>query len=144
MARLSQNWKEGSDKGSSWWIRFFLLIVFLAFVLVAYALFRETYKKYQIQKEVEELEEQAEELSQGNQKLRGLINYFGTKNFSEKEARGKLNVKKEGETLVILRSQEAREEDQEKQQKEAEEERLLEIPNPLKWWNYFFEDKTNY
>lgn len=143
MAQSSQKWRENSNKSSSWWIKFFLGLVFLAFAILAYALFKETYKKYQIQKEVDELKHQAEELDQGNQKLRGLVDYFKTQNFSEKEARGKLNVKKEGETMVILKSQENQgEETKTAKQKIEEEQRVANIPNPLRWWSYFFNDKS--
>ncbi len=135
MNRTSHNWEKNPRNNSGIWIKFFLAICLASFVLVAYSLFKETYKKRQIQEEVEQLQTQVVSLEQGNQKLKGLIEYFRTQNFSEKEAREKLNVKKEGEKVVILRSQDNQKENS--QEEDLEEEDLL-IPNPLKWWAYFF------
>ena len=127
-----------NDENSQVWIKFFLTISFLAFVLVTYALFKETYKKYQIQKEVEELQSEADSLKQGNEKLKGLIDYFQTQNFSEKEARGKLNVKKDGEKIVILKREDETEDAEGNLIEAQDEEVILDLPNPLKWWDYFF------
>ncbi|MBU2025218.1 MAG: septum formation initiator family protein [Patescibacteria group bacterium] len=126
------------------WIRFFLFISFLAFVLVTYSLFRETYKKYQIQKEVQDLKNQAAQIEHDNQKLKGLIDYFKTQNFSEKEAREKLNVKKEGESLVILKSQDdnlSGKKNNSNSKLQDPDQESLNIPNPLKWWDYFFKQR---
>jgi cell division protein FtsB len=137
--RENQNWRKEKRDNSKNWVKFFLIVCLASFAIVAYSLFKETYKKRQIQEEVKKLQEQATSLEQGNQKLKGLIDYFRTQNFSEKEAREKLNVKKEGEKVVILRSQEEKEEEA-KEENLAEEKQLL-IANPLKWWSYFFGER---
>jgi cell division protein FtsB len=137
--RENQNWRKEKRDNSKNWVKFFLIVCLASFAIVAYSLFKETYKKRQIQEEVKKLQEQATSLEQGNQKLKGLIDYFRTQNFSEKEAREKLNVKKEGEKVVILRSQEEQEEEA-KEENLAEEKQLL-IANPLKWWSYFFGER---
>jgi hypothetical protein len=124
----------------------------VAFVWTTYSLFKETYRKYQIQKEVETLKFQAESLDRENQKLKGMISYFGTQSFSEKEAREKLNVKKEGEQVVILKEGGGGKSPdnvlQEKENNAGEENNnaaspktnsfLKEAPNVIKWWDYFF------
>jgi cell division protein FtsB len=137
--RENQNWRKEKRDNSKNWVKFFLIVCLASFAIVAYSLFKETYKKRQIQEEVKKLQEQATSLEQGNQKLKGLIDYFRTQNFSEKEAREKLNVKKEGEKVVILRSQEEKEE-KTKEDNLTEEKQLL-IANPLKWWSYFFGER---
>lgn len=119
------------------WTKLFIAVSIGAFVLVTYALFKETYKKYQIQKEVDELRQEAEQLEKNNQKLRGLVEYFKTENYSEKGAREKLNLKKEGEQVVVLRSPENYTLEKGETQNEEEPEEIA-MPNPLKWWGYFF------
>ena len=121
---------------SGFWMKFFIAVSIGAFILVTYALFKETYKKYQIQKEVEELRQEAEQLEKNNQKLRGLVEYFKTENYSEKGAREKLNLKKEGEQVVVLRSPENYAPEKGVAESEEEPEEIA-LPNPLKWWDYF-------
>lgn len=140
MRELRERGTNHSDS-SGFWIKFFLFISLAVFFLVAYSLVKETRKKYQIQKEVDKLKEEAVSLEQGNQKLKGLIDYFETDNFSEKEAREKLNVKKEGEKLVILKEQEIVLDKEEEES--GEEDVKPDIPNWLKWFEYFFSDKSN-
>lgn len=142
MDKAARNWRNSPRNNSSVWIRFFLVVCLASFAVVAYALFKETYKKRQIQEEVGKLEDQVISLEQGNQKLKGLIEYFQTQNFSEKEAREKLNVKKEGEKVVILRSQEDQEKSSGEKREELSEDTILIISNPLKWWNYFIKERV--
>ncbi len=101
---------------------------------------------------METLKFQAESLDRENQKLKGMISYFGTQSFSEKEAREKLNVKKEGEQVVILKEGGGGKSPdnvlQEKENNAGEENNnaaspktnsfLKEAPNVIKWWDYFF------
>ncbi|MEA3272976.1 MAG: septum formation initiator family protein [Patescibacteria group bacterium] len=141
MNKVAQNWKKSPKNSSSIWIKFFFAICLVSFAVVMYALYKETYKKRQIQEEVQKLKDQAISLEQGNQKLKGLIEYFQTQNFSEKEAREKLNVKKEGEEVVILRFQESKEKNTGEKEEGLNEEVVRTISNPLKWWNYFFEER---
>lgn len=122
------------------WVRFFLLVGLAAFMIVIYALFKETYKKYQIQKEVDALRLEAENLENGNEKMRGLVEYFKTDNYSEKEAREKLNLKKEGEKVVVLRSEDAPGKEARGNTGNAVQEENN-MPNPFKWWDYFFKNK---
>ena len=133
----SKNKTAGYIDKPSLWVRFFLLVGVIAFMLVTYALFKETYKKYQIQKEVETLRFEAEDLEKKNEKMRGLVEYFKTDNYSEKEAREKLNLKKEGEKVVVLRSDDS----PNKEVRPGTEDlprQEINMPNPIKWWDYFF------
>lgn len=142
--RRSQKSKE-QPKNNKLWIRLYLFIVFIAFITAGYNIFKETHKKYQIRKEVDELKAEVKGLEQGNQKIKGLIEYYQTDGFTEKEARKKLNVKKEGEKVVILRKNENQEEDNptelESNNKEERKDNYTNVSNPSKWWDYFFKEK---
>jgi len=115
--------------------RIFLVLTLVCLVYVAIALGRETYRKYQIEKEVSSLEEQISLLGQDNLKLSELLDYFQKESFKEKEARAKLNFKKPDEKVIILTPSEEEPMTEEELQKEEE------ISNIQKWWSYFFKNK---
>ncbi|MBD3299872.1 MAG: hypothetical protein GF347_00805 [Candidatus Moranbacteria bacterium] len=129
------------------WIKIFGFIVIFSFLVAGYYIVQETYKKLQIKKEVDDLKKQAEELEQGNQKLKGLIEYYKTIGYSEKEAREKLNVKKEGEKVVMIKSEEKKKESAEQKTANNINENFEKnfnnnMPNPIKWWDYFFKKRS--
>jgi len=120
-------------------IRFLLIIVGLgAIIMISLALTQETYRRYQIQKEIDDLQVQAQTKERDNQKLAGIIKYFQTQDFQEKEAKEKLSVQKEGEKVLVVTG------DNQKQDKSAEEVQSGSAPtkdnrtNLRKWWDYFF------
>src|SRR3990172_6340369 len=85
-------------------IRFLLIAVALgAIIMISLALTQETYRRYQIQTEIEDLQVQAEKKERDNQKLSGMIEYFKTQDFQEKEAKEKLSVQKEGEKVLLVK-----------------------------------------
>ena len=79
-----------------------LLIVFLSF------LGRQIYQKYEIDREIRGFEAEVARLQSQNQDLTGLLEYFKTSAYKERQARLLLNLKKPGEFAVALP---AREED---------------------------------
>lgn len=112
--------------------KFFLVLTLIILVYVAITLGRQTYRKYQTEKEVSSLEEQISQIERDNLKLSELLGYFQKESFKEKEARAKLNFKKPGEKVIILApSEEAPVKEEELQEEEK-------ISNPRKWWGYFF------
>jgi cell division protein FtsB len=143
------------NKASKFWIRFFLIVVLLAFIITGYSIFQEVYQRYQLNKEYAALQAEIQKYEQKNQKQKGLNKYFETSLFSEKEAREKLNVKREGENVVYLKPVKEEENDLEENDLETsqepglpneensdnlnqEEQAAQNLPNPKKWWNYFF------
>lgn len=117
----------------------FFLAGLTVIVLIGISLGKETYRKRQIQKEIESLQVEIQKLDQENSEINNLISYFSTKEFEEKEAREKLNLQKEDERMIIIR----KELDAQKKEKEnennpvqvAEEDKS---PNWQKWLEYFF------
>ncbi len=103
----------------------------LAAVLVLVGLMsgRMYLEKRQVDSEIEKLQSTANEVKRENEDLAGLIKYWNTSEFQEKEAREKLNLKKEGEIVVVL-----------PEQRETVSGETLESeqPNISKWFNYFF------
>lgn len=114
-----------------------IFLIFGLFILgfIIIALGRETYRKYQVQKEINALQTEIENLEKSNQELAALLEYVKTESFKEKEAREKLNLQKSGEKVVIIPSQELNQQQSADIEKAAEN---INISNPIKWWQYLF------
>lgn len=123
-------------------IRFLLITVGLgAIIMISLALTQETYRRYQIQKEIEDLQTQAEKKERDNEKLKGMIEYFKTDDFQEKEAKEKLSVQKEGEKVLMVKGDQSNNEPAKPEDFVAQPPALQEKDsrsNLKKWWDYFF------
>lgn len=116
--------------------RFFLAgaVVFLVFLL--FLLGQELRKKYEIGKEIRDLQNKISEFEGKNREYESLINYFSTPEFRERQARTLLNLQKPGEFAVALPNRE------EALSTDEENRANVHEPNFLKWWNYFFGKKS--
>ena len=120
-------------------IRFLLISVALgAIIMISLALTQETYRRYQIQKEIEDLKMQAEKKERDNQKLSSMISYFKTQDWKEKEAKEKLSVQKEGEKVLMVTGDRNAQTKSEEDSPTASAPKKDERPNLRKWWDYFF------
>jgi len=115
----------------------FVAMGFLLIIFGGAGLGKEFYREYQIKKEIESLQKEIETLENNNYKLSRLIDYYMTEEYKEAEVRKKLNLKKEGEKVVVIKSESASEDGETKEKKSKEEN----LPNYRKWWNYFFAGK---
>lgn len=128
---------------------FRLILIMIAIgiiVVISLGVAQETYRREQIQKEIEDLRVQAEKKERDNQKLQGLIDYFQTSDFKEKEAKETLSVQKEGENVVLVKEPIVSEKEKiemEEQRVETEAKKAIlkkedSRSNLRKWWDYFF------
>jgi cell division protein FtsB len=108
----------------------------LALILVVFMSVRLYVQKYQVDKEIKKLEEQASKIDSENQQLSELIKYLNTPEYMERQAREKLNLKKEGEQVVVLPS--GMDDTGEVAGVGAESE-----TNPKKWYKYLFGAKND-
>ncbi|MCX6765960.1 MAG: septum formation initiator family protein [Candidatus Moranbacteria bacterium] len=123
--------------------RIFLTLLFLTLGLavtavVSYVTVKEARRNKQIEKEIELLRQEAEQIRKNNEDLREKIFYFETPEFQERVAKEKLNFQKPDEKVVIVKpspSLESRAESANNEQVSNPEE---EVPNHIKWWNQFF------
>ncbi|MBU2579795.1 septum formation initiator family protein [Patescibacteria group bacterium] len=121
--------------------KIFLFLAVLALIYLVINLGRESYRKHQLTKEVDNLKLEIERLEGSNQQLANLMDYFKEESFIEKEARLKLNLKKPGEKVVILSdyfntSSNLDALSNGSHNTETTEE---ESSNYWKWWEYFFQ-----
>jgi len=119
-----------------------LLLVSLA-ILIFFStnLIREIINRRDLQKDVSALEEEINRLEGRNQSLAGLIDYFESLDFVEKEARTKLNLRKPGEKIIIIAEEEASTATSKifsEDQSNLSISELKPLTNLDRWWNYFF------
>ena len=114
--------------------RIFFIFLVPIFVALLIGIFQQVYYRYQVKKELDELK--AEIANSKNQKedLKKLIDYYKDESNLEKEARVRLNLKKEGEKVVIiLPTATSTENNDTLSQQDIEN-----MPNYKQWWYYFF------
>jgi len=124
-------------------MRVLLIIIGIgAIVMISLALTQETYRRYQIQKEIDDLKTQAEKKERDNEQLKGVIEYFKTDDFQEKEAKEKLSVQKEGEKVLLVKGDQpggnANNNSDQAGAAPGGPEPKDNRTNLRKWWDYFF------
>ncbi len=118
--------------------RWIVLAGLVVLVGLGVALTKDFYRKAKINQEINTLEEEIGHLSQRNEELTGLISYFESDTFKEREARSKLNVQKPGERVIEVEEPEIEAAVLATQPvTETEEPRN----NIERWWLHFFDRK---
>lgn len=121
--------------------RLFIFLSLLAFIWLGLVLTKTFYKKYQLDQEIESLKVEIAKMDKKEQELTKLIDYLGSQDYLEKEAREKLNLKKEGESVLMVSETDlAKELSDSSSQGSAvnNEEKLAAENNLVKWWKFFF------
>jgi cell division protein FtsL len=85
--------------------RITLFFLLLAFIWLIVNVVNVYYRKYKINKEIEDLKAQIASADKSNQQISEMIDYLGSSSYLEKQAREKLNMKKPGEEVVIIEPQ---------------------------------------
>lgn len=121
----------------------FLFAILLAVIWLGLVSVKSYYRKYQLDQEIARLKIEIGKTDQRNQEIANLIDYLGNPDFLEKEAKEKLNLKKEGESVIMV--PEAAISEQEIATRpvatpEPETKKMSGIRenNLIKWWRYFF------
>ncbi len=121
-----------------------LFLLLLGFIWLVVNLTNVYYKKYKINKEVQDLKQQIAQTEKSNQQISAMIDYLSSQGFLEKEAREKLNMKKPGEEVVIIEPSKdtATGSESALSQTAVPNEQTAAIVEPesnlVKWWKYFF------
>jgi cell division protein FtsB len=106
-----------------------LLSGVLIFVMVITA--RILVQKRVVDREIAKLQSQMDRIKKDNEELSSLIQYLNTPEYQEKEARDKLNLRKDGEYVVVLPQGDVASASQEQNNQNK--------PSNFKlWFNYFF------
>lgn len=115
----------------------------MVLVLIGISLGKVVYRKRQIQKEIEGLQAQINQLGQENNDMQNLTSYLSSTDFQEKEAREKLNLQKNNEKMIVLQKDVVPENSQPQNDPSASQAPPEDnSPNWQKWWHFFFASKN--
>lgn len=129
-------------KKSSFFLKVLFLIALVFLVIIAQALIRETYKKNQISREIAELERQAQEIDRENFEVEERLAYLESAEYKKKEAKDKLGLNDPGEFVVFVKPRISQENNSTQEKTSVANPTTLDsppVPNPIKWWRYFFD-----
>lgn len=115
------------------------MVVTVVFSLVS-AFSRELYREYKIKKDIEVLKGEIESMEKDNYELSQLLEYYKTDEYKEAEARKRLNLKAEGEQVVMMDGEESNIEAIQAQEEAAQQ---ASLSNRIRWWSYFFASRKN-
>lgn len=116
------------------------IAVVVIVLLLGSALSKEIYREYKIKKEIETLKSEIGSMEKDNYELSQLLDYYKTNEYKEAEARKRLNLKAEGEQVVMIDEKKASVEEVKAAEEAAQQ---AGVSNPTKWWNYFFASRDN-
>lgn len=115
-------------------------IFFIFFIPVLLALtigiFQKLYYRYEVKGELDKLNSEIAVLNEQKEGLSELLDYYKNKSNLEKEARIRLNLKKEGEKVVIILPQATSTDENGETISKASID-TLNLPNYKQWWYYF-------
>jgi len=123
-------------KKISFTIVFFIAGIILTGIISTRAA-QEAYRNRKIEKEVNELKNEALQIQNENAKIQKKIEYYSTPGFVEKISKDKMNMQKPDEKVIVVNREVSRESQVAGvQQNQVQNEQY--VPNYLKWWNFFF------
>lgn len=129
---------DRSNKYATIFSKVILIPAIIIIILVLVAVTRETYKKNQIQKEIDILQEKAKQINKENLEIQEKITYFESKEYQEKEAKDKLSLQNPDENVVIIKPGITKETKIEEIASAFVPKEEQKTSNPIKWWRYFF------
>lgn len=118
-----------------------LFLLLLAFIWLSLVLVKAFYKKRQMDQEIGALRFEIAKMDKKGQELNQLLDYFNSQAYLEKEAKDKLNLKKEGESVVIVPEAPVDQSIVIEEKKSEETTQTSESANEnnlIKWWKFFF------
>ncbi|MDP2693222.1 MAG: septum formation initiator family protein [bacterium] len=111
----------------------FLIIGIPLAALLAFTYVRSYYNNYKVDQEIASLQQEIASLEYKKLESMDILNYVMSKDFVEEKARTELNMKREGENVVVFKSDNKDEDDMRSNLGDSGQN----ISNPLKWWYYF-------
>ena len=107
----------------------FLIPIFLALLI---GIFQQFYHRYQVKKDLDKLDLEIANFNKQKKDLNNLLEYYKNRSNLESEARVRLNLKKEGEKVVIILPTATSTRDN------KISDGTDNLPNYQKWWYYLF------
>lgn len=114
----------------------FIILLVVIFVFAFISLGKESYRYFRIVQEVKDLEKKIGDLKTSNEELIKTREFYQSEEFLEQEAKKKLGYAKEGESVIIITS------DQEQElEPQAQAQPPAKTSNFKLWWDYFLKNK---
>lgn len=126
---------------NKWKKRLFLSLLLIILIFLSINLFKTWQKNNQVNQEIAALEQEINNLEQGNLKMKELIEYFNSNAYIEEKARVDLGLQKQGEKVVIVNNNlngDLQNLNISQDENEGKNEKK-ELNNPQKWLKYFFD-----
>ncbi|MFO0704449.1 MAG: septum formation initiator family protein [Candidatus Andersenbacteria bacterium] len=114
--------------------RWVVVVGVIVLLGIGVALTRDITRKARIRKEVSALDHDITQLERRNEELAGLIDYFQSDEFKEREARSKLNVQLPGEKVIEVETPSSTPGTTATTVAAA----ALPVSNLERWWTYLF------
>ena len=107
---------------------------------MGYRSYEEHKRNAQIQSEIDILQQEAEKIRRENETLVERIEYFASPDFQEQEAKKKLGLRRQEESVMAIREDQSLVLSPMEKMSEAKEQVQVKgtIPNYQKWWRQFF------
>jgi len=106
--------------------KIFFAVVLVLFLLSTVVLINEIGRRYKFNQEMRQIQTEISKLANENRDLSNLIDYLNTPEYVESEARTKLLLSKQGESLIVMNSDSS-----------STSTSSTESLNQQKWLNYF-------
>ncbi|MDD4333086.1 MAG: septum formation initiator family protein [Patescibacteria group bacterium] len=103
-------------------------------IFISIPLAKNITKRYTVNKELKELQKEISDLENRNKDFKGVISYLESDQFVEEQARLNLNLKKEGEKVIIIKEEALATSTNINSDEES-------ISNFQCWINYFFKNR---
>lgn len=115
---------------------FFIFLIPISLALLI-GIFQQFYHRYQVKKDLDKLDAEIANFNKQKEDLNNLLDYYKNESNLENEARVRLNLKKEGEEVVIILPTATSTEKSGGINSQGSE-NIENLPNYKQWWYYFF------
>jgi len=121
--------------------RIFLFALLLILVWFGIKAVKMVSQKQELEREIDNLKGEIQKLDKSSREFSQMMEYLKDPNYLEKEAKEKLNLKKEGENVVLVPEANIAGAVTDSLGNQIKNENILPKPesNPVKWWKFFFE-----
>ncbi len=117
--------------------RIFFIVLIPIFLALLVGIFQQFYHRYQVKKDLDKLDTEIANFNKQKEDLNNLLDYYKNESNLENEARVRLNLKKEGEEVVIILPTATSTEKSGGINSQGSE-NIENLPNYKQWWYYFF------
>lgn len=106
-------------------------------IVISISAVKEAYRSRKIEKEIEDLKQEAKHIQNDNNALQKQIDYYSTPQFVERVSKDKMNMQKPDENVVVVNHRITQQSQSTNEQSEVLQGDKNES-NYIKWWNFFF------